>query len=746
MEKNSFNIIEHLGNTVYKAPKANNSFNYLNSFCLLNKTITSVFTPMEGNSKIILECFKLYENINNQKVKFKYDNSSTPYYLEKQYFFENTQFNNILSAKTKFEDIHKDEVENFKLLKNEDKSISSLYYHIQIINNLKSSGQLKAKETKMKSRLENLKDYEIENYSLISSSFECIGAPPECKYYRRIKANGNSFYISFMYQYIKNLIIKKEEKIISEMFYIMDKELNPKNKEIKNENFELGNMYLSKNLNDDLTPLFQTFAFFSLLYNSMTDDNIEEAIKILNYATTYEESFANYICLFMRIQIKNFININKHIFNYEKYCQQYNLIEERYYKNKEFLCEEYIFNNIFINQMEPSKLIISLIPYIFNVSMNLFINEKNYHFEKISFDLKDYYEADITISILYSSFSYHIIEENGDNINPKITLDNSNTLILENNYKNFDREKYSKIITGKENCNKCNKSEFIKFKNISEFEVCLNCLKKTIDEVLIDRYNRMLNERFRYLEFYLRDIPILSDSESSNYIFLSPPEFYCIFQNNIFIYFRNLMKNICDHCGKLKINLIMKPCGCKNCIQDIESKVKEIPMTDFEKNFIYKNKKIKCECGKENNYVELALKLYNKYSDSKQNSISKNNVNSKYLSKYCMSCGVDLKTDCIGKERKEFTSIKFKTGNEHKICKDCSPKQSSGESSEIFCVICGKNHENSDFNKSIKDVKKNPNGEGKIPDKETKESISKKNVKKTSQRKKNSDTACCIIY
>ena len=265
MEKNSFNIIEHLGNTVYKAPKANNSFNYLNSFCLLNKTITSVFTPMEGNSKISLEYFKLYENMNNKKVKFKYDNSSTPYYLEKQYFFENTQFNNILSAKTKFEDIHKDEVENFKLLKNEDKSISSLYYHIQIINNLKSSGQLKAKETKMKNRLENLKDYEIENYSLISSSFECIGAPPECKYYRRIKANGNSFYISFMYQYIKNLIIKKEEKIISEMFYIMDKELNPKNKEIKNDNFELGNMYLSKNLNDDLTPLFQTFAFFSLL-------------------------------------------------------------------------------------------------------------------------------------------------------------------------------------------------------------------------------------------------------------------------------------------------------------------------------------------------------------------------------------------------------------------------------------------------------------------------------------------------
>ena len=46
----------------------------------------------------------------------------------------------------------------------------------------------KVKDEDKKKEKENLKDYEIENYSLISSSFECIGAPPECKYYRRIKA------------------------------------------------------------------------------------------------------------------------------------------------------------------------------------------------------------------------------------------------------------------------------------------------------------------------------------------------------------------------------------------------------------------------------------------------------------------------------------------------------------------------------------------------------------------------------
>lgn len=766
MSENPFFLLEHLGNTIYKEQKQNPSINYLNSFCLLNKTITSVFTPREGNHKIYLKELKNLDKINNEKVKLKFDDCSSPYNLKKQNFVENTQYENILSAKKNFENIHKDEHDKFNLLKNEDKSNSSFYYHIQIISNLKNSGELKKIEMKMKKRLENLKDYEKENYSLISSSFMCNGAPQELKYYRRIKSNGNSFYMSFMYQYIKNLIYKREEKIVSEMFYIIDKELNPKymNRINNNDNNEnppqnkgciIGEIYISKSLGNDSTSLFQNFAFLSLLYNSMTEDSIDEALKILNYAATYEESFANYMCLYMKLQIKNFINKNRKIFTYEKYCKQYNLIEERYYKNKEFLYEDYIINNIFTNQLEPSLFIISLIPYVFNVSMNLYINEKNNSFKKIYFDLKDDYEADITISILYSSFSYHILEENKDNINPNITIDNSNTLNLENNYKNFNIEKYSKINVGIKNCNICNKSEFIILKNISEFEICLNCLKQTIDGVLINRYNKMLSERFKYLEFYLRDIPLLaSDNESTNYIFLSPPEFYCIFQCNMFFYFRNLIKGICDHCGKLQNNLIMKPCGCKNCINDIESKIKEIPITDFEKNYIYKDKKVKCDCGIENSYVELALKLYNEIDYNKKNLLKTSIDNSKYLKNYCMICGIDLKIESIGKERKEFNQITFKTCNEHKVCKECYQKKDKNIYKEM-CIICGKIHDNNDEDKIPKVIEKektessNMNSNNNANNESAKNTLNDKNNennKNTQIRRNREKMHCCIIY
>ena len=65
-------------------------------------------------------------------------------------------------------------------------------------------------------------EYEKLNYALISPEYE--GDKKNIKCYRRVKANGNSFYISFIFQYFKYLIKRKEESIISEIFYIMDKE------------------------------------------------------------------------------------------------------------------------------------------------------------------------------------------------------------------------------------------------------------------------------------------------------------------------------------------------------------------------------------------------------------------------------------------------------------------------------------------------------------------------------------------
>lgn len=85
----------------------------------------------------------------------------------------------------------------------------------------------------------------------------------------------------------------------------------------------------------------------------------------------------------------------------------------------------------------------------------------------------------------------------------------------------------------------------------------------------------MIAENFKYLEFYLRDIPLTSN-EDNEFIFLSPPEFYCLFECNIYTYFRNLILNLCDRCRKFKNKIITKECGCKRCLDCAKIEIKRI--------------------------------------------------------------------------------------------------------------------------------------------------------------------------
>ena len=790
--KNSFFLIK---DTIDNYQKHNFSPNELiNSFCLLNKTIPPIFNEKEEiNKKIDLNRMKNYDKSNNEKVKLIHENNNSPFYSERKKFIENSFFNNILMNQKQFENIHNDE--EFKLPQNEDKANSSFYYHIQIMNNLEEKGEIKNAEEKVKKSLEKLEKDEKEKYSLISDEFECNIKDKVNFYYRRVKPNGNSFFISFMYQYIKSLISINKESIIAEIFYIMDKELNFQNNankpksnsnsdNDKENNFGLGEIYISNSSkNNDLMNLIFTFALFSMLYKNMADKKTNEAEKILEYGFTYEESFANFFCFFMRIQLKNFIKNNKDIFTYEKYCKQMNLIEERYYNNGIFLCDEYINNNVIVNQKEPSFFIISLVPYVFNVSMNLYINEKYFSFDKICFNLKEKYDANITILILYSSFSYHIIEPNSNLTNSGINnIDSANTLNLKNNYQNFNIEKYMINIKDEKNCDICKKSELILLKNISKIPVCLNCLRNTINEILIARYKKMVFQRFKYLEFYLRDISIISFNDSNNFLFLSPPEFYCLFKNSIYIYFINLIKNVCVSCFGHDNQMIEKKCGCINCLncccfKDGQKKKKiVIPIIDFEKNYIFKDAKIKCICGKQNDYVELASKIYDKYDENQKEDLKKSidsRINN-YIKKYCFICGIDLKIDSIGKSKVFKIRFDKREINEHYICENCNNKKV--KISSIECIICQKNHENKE-NKENKKNRENRENRGidennnqtkrkssiknsKIKnseksnissnnEEESKISNSNKKRESINSSKKNKDescSACCIIY
>ena len=690
---NDFNLLPHTGKSIYPSK---NPDNLINSFCLFNKTISSIFCQKQ-NFEFSFEKMKKCDKENNEKCKFNSTNSHSSYNLRRKNFLENTFYEDILKNKENFENLH--EEENFRMLQNEDKSNSALYYHIKIISNLSESGLLGKTEKNMKEKLSNISEYEKENYTIISDEFICKGMIKNI-YYKRVKANGNSFYISFAYQYIKYLVQKGEESLISEIFYIMDKELTKMNNNnvIIEEN--LGEMYISKSIkNNELNDLRKMFIFFTLIYTNMVNKNIDEAKKMLEYAFKYEESFGNFFTLFMKLQINHFIKINKDIFTYEKYFKNKKLIEEEYYEDGKFLYEKYANNNLFINQMEPSMFIISLVPYVFNVSMNLYIKEKNYSFVKICFDLKENIQTNI--SILYSNYSYHILDNNLADNNKLKDFDLANTLDLKKSYfQNFNKNDYISIEEKK--CNICKNLKLIRFlkklQNINS-SICLNCLKNTIKEILIKRYDKMIAENFKYLEFYLRDIPLTSN-EDNEFIFLSPPEFYCLFECNIYTYFRNLILDLCDLCREFKNKIITKECGCKRCLDCAKKEF------NFDKNYLNKNDFMICQCRKKINTFKYS-RIINDNLDEKGKKDIKEKIEKikQQLQNYCMYCGTKLNNNNIGSEKFSPIKIKVELNRQliyHYICLNCKNKKNSSD----ICIICEQKHEKVEIEENEKSQKK----------------------------------------
>ena len=136
--------------------------------------------------------------------------------------------------------------------------------------------------------------------------------------------------------------------------------------------------------------------------------------------------------------------------------------------------------------------------------------------------------------------------------------------------------------------------EFIIIKSLSNnYPICSNCFKDIIDKVLIKRYQNMIKEKFTYLEYYLKEIPLVFVENFNDYIYLSQIEFFYIFNQSLFTYFRNLIKNVCDLCGEYlkKGQIIYKICGCKRCIKCAKKECRFIFFNNFEKNYVYKNKK-----------------------------------------------------------------------------------------------------------------------------------------------------------
>ena len=682
---------------------------------------------IEKDSNIDLTKIKEFDFSLNRNGKNIYnENKSKNELNSKEYFANDSFYRRILSTKEKlneFINIHKNI--NFNMLQNEDKSNSSLFFNYKVINILKNDKELKEIELNLNTQMNSIFDYKKENISIISNQFKFDGMDNEYKYYRRIKPNGNSFYISFIYQYFKYLIKNNNESTLSYIFNI-EKELslfNCNNITPINNSLCIGQNYIKESINPEFDNLKNAYFYLYMIYKKTIDKQEEEALNIFDYSFLYEESFNELLCIYMRLRIKRFIEINKDIFTYEKYCLKYKLIKEKYYDGEEkaFIYEKYIKENVGINKMEPSLFIISIIPYVFKVNLNLYIYElssnsgieNNCYCNKISLN-----EGHTMVNILYTSFSYHLIEKEKNNNSYKDSQDLSNIFNI-TNASNLINLKNNYIIEIKKDdktqCKKCHCTKFIKLININKNEICSNCLIKTIEEIFEQRYSYLINEEFNYIEYYLRDIPLIYSQKYNNYTNLNSAEFYFLFNCNIFTYFRGIIRKLCDVCGKSN-KLIHKTCGCKICIECAKKEIgNKIILSEFEKNYIFKNEKMKCKCGKEleENYRNELWNLLNKEKKS-EIEIDSNNRNQNYIKICCMLCGDIMNNKYNPEEEKHFSKYYLINNigekKEHLICINCFEKIDKKKSS-IFCLICQENHykdnENNDNINIIKDKEVN---------------------------------------
>ena len=689
---NTINIPTEFDNfNLLKSIKKNNSSIDLDKIPEYEKSHSKLF-PKFSNRQLEIEktIFLLNKNYFDEE----------PNNNKKSFFFNDSFFNQILSNKEKkssFEKINSGK--NFVTKMKEEMSNTSNFFYLLILKKLKEEGKLKEIEGKLNKQIESLNSLQKENMALISNIYQVPEEIKDIKYYRKVKPNGDSFYVSFIYQYIRNRISKGDSSIISRIINL-EKDYQILNNSLKEpiNIAELGNKYEQNSISNnfqDLENLAPAFAYLGIIFYMLTTekDQNKNAVKLFNLAFSYDKFFWKLLYLFMKSYIKKFLYNNSDIFDIDEYCIKHNLILNDYYKDEKFNYESYIKDNLLIEQMEPSLFIISIVPYVFNVTLNLYINEEGTSNEEeinqlIKIEINP--NSDMVINILYSSYSYHIIENDINftdiDINMKIQYDIYNIFnyTIKEEIKNYDNGNQYIIKIKDNQCEKCNKNEYIIIKNINnDFKVCLNCFKEIVDKVLINRYKNMLIEKFKYIEFYLKEIPLIYLENSNDYIYLSFIEFFYIFHQNLFTYFRNLIKNICDKCGKYFKNkkIINKICGCIHCIDCAKQECGNILFfNNFEKQYIYNNDIIKCNCGKEIEKINYVSQIYN-ILNSEAKDIAEKEAKErikKYIKEYCMICRKKYDKNKISLKPQIFYSYnvmnKKNENIQHQICEECKNK------------------------------------------------------------------------
>lgn len=548
-----------------------------------------------------------------------------------------------------------------------------------------------------------LKSYNI-TASLLSNNI---------KFIRKIRNDGDSFYVAFMFSLLEIYILTGNLRELQKLILDIYKVLQNKLEEYKDKKIDIDRFFKIYYDILNLVDRGLTIQAHTLLcagFNSLDDSFINILILyVRNILFLIVEDFQNEI-------LKNYPQIKKNIINGGgDDLDDVNLLLITNFKN------------------EACKYALQLLPMIFNINLDVLIYDGE--IENGIPNINEYTER-------FSSLPISIMTEDNQNLDNNQTMKShtiSTSMITIQvvymmngyllGYTNFTKSlieirKYEELFIydqyycsiSEENqikvCSKCKKNEkniIIPYYGLS---LCFECTKIFTKYILMRRVTYMNKENYNSIEFYNRPFILFDD------VYLDAFSYTMLFQESINCSIRKLIKKLCFACDSIFMNdtlIKLSDCKCQFCNECLNKYISNYTQGNYIINKLEKNyyTKIKCPCNDIFN-LDLALTFIKKdLHEAKEESIQRLN---KYASTLCMRCIKLMRVDHSLKQAKETKSYKFVpilekksnptdneiSFNQHLLCSDCieylkewdklESQENKSQERKIVCKICDATH------------------------------------------------------
>ena len=555
--------------------------------------------------------------------------------------------------------------------------------------------------------------------------------------FRSVLGDGDCFYRGFIFSYLENIILTNNIMLMKELLILYYEKINLDNKLVKDKEYLL--IFHQMNIRIVAQILY-------ILINQM-EKNIETAYIYLLKLFLYCPDFDFGIIFFIRYLIYEYISENEgKIYSKEFQVEIGCLLPEDYVTEKGNR-NEYFFENYFYSQlMKPKtfaeKIVLYLIPFVFNVKMNILIYdfgigdkpssiqekkflcdkvtnsqiEINLLFRKAHYDIfypKKYYEEYKSYFNILRNIKENIqiinqIEKPKEKENPQLIDDDNDDNISDNEEKNKQRD------LDKDNLPRCLECHKPSRKLNELFFLCDECLLTDIKTALLTSYmgfiqkksnlfNGKVNELFESNTFFKSEVqgltPITKALNNSKYKL-----------EEIFL---DIRSNLCLNCSenlKSKNNYFIKlPCECRICSQNCFSEyiktlkyyiIADKKKDDDEEEDVYLKRfsLLRCFCG----FIYHTFDIINMIQEMDKRKLKvEKELYQDYLKNIwnwrCMVCFRRFRKDYY------FNRIYFETDKfdkklletkkyfTHLVCRSCL-EENNNKNKIIFCSICEFEH------------------------------------------------------